>query len=1160
MAIKTTKQRLRFLLFFSLIVNLCHCHPEARCSIQNLIGEPVYISDEPRRAPSRRSTVDVSGEFTLSFWFRKSKTTSTDKINILTLYNPSTKTSSSLENKDKVYNDFPACPVSPSYIAKHPNYSNDPYIKNNPNCFPDKSKETVTGNVRPVDFVQKVLEVSFVGGEEGTLLFDFPVGFDYQSGVVSFLTQTLQKIQMKSEDWLFASITFDYPNGVGSVYVFNFGAVKNDHQINFKLNLPEFQLKRGHSLSYSENQGKEDVYGYLYDLNLFYMYMEDIKLLRLFNFDEYTSSIQNIKLELLFDSKDGENPIVARGEKGGNYLPKGTVTMEKTGLSFKNHSFIDIGVIEALPDHRIVESISIYLVFKLQNEVNENFVLLTGKREGKTLSVNLVREDKELSVFYALEFTLTGTDIRYRTPRFLEIGELCQLTFSIVKSSDKFLNFYFSSGKRLFDLSPLYSAEDLNLQKMALTLFDKDNKGGEVLVYRFVVLDNPLPSILAVQKNPLLEFCNRNCALPLDPHTVAKGCLECKDSVLLPGEDRCAEFCPVGTKNSGGTCVECRKPLCQETDPTSLRLSRLNNTAFLVELSRRINQLDATNLGKIFSIEMEGLRRKEYNYTMTIGSSKVILLNMGFSKGFYNKTLHVKTNFTSFDFVYDENRNSVLSLESYYDIPVVHYLNTKTKFWTDLCANIVFTIFLCIVGIGLVLLVVSFRYNLNEQIVKKFSILFRDMQLLPLLLFLHIAFPSNLHAFLFDLYSHLTGFNTALSPLAEDPYLVEAEVPHPNFFDKQLTSLFIQNFGVVLAVHSILLIAYFSVLLMNVFYACLSMKMKEFVIRARDAFEFNLLIVAFVVFDFQIFFFANLNFQNPVLTSDLGKASLYVAIGYIAIIGLFSLAFVLSYFSNNAFVPQSDKKFKLSFMFIGYRNKQLPNIFELVVLLFHFGVCCVLVYLRTTPLRQITACLFLMVLFLGVQLLINPYEENREEKLESVNRVTVIGIFALVAVLAVDDLNGDFQNDFREAVGWAIIFLIVAYVLVNFIIAVVQLTHFIIRIKKSSKLIFYDKEEEISGFQQKRNYSIRQGKGIRKEVDIEEKGNKRVSLGKLGDLGTGMDQSFFITEKRGNRGERVELRDEMDSRMRNRDSYISHSDDSYQSDMSRVKNKFKEMR
>lgn len=1125
--------------------------PEARCSVHNLLSNPVYIGSKPGSLSPIKSTIDSTPEFTLTFWLRFNEIPERKIINVLSLYNLApAQNNLEARAKNSLNPNFPNCPVSPNYLKKNPYYLDDPYIKNNPNCFPEAPQPSSEKNVNPMDYIQRLLEISLYKEKGAVLTFDMPASYNATSSIVSYVTQSLPDFEIQHNDWVFMAVSLDYAKGKGLAYISDLRSQENEFKVDFKLELPELQLKRDYLVRYSENASdKNAVYGYLYDMNIFYMFMESLDLLRFANYDDMTLKMQNIRLNLLFDAKNTTQPLVSKVDMSSNFEVHGHYTVEPLGYRFKSGATLPIGSIENYPLVKLVQSATFYMTVKLEKDVVDGFVLLNAHRVNSTdgFEVRFVRDDIGASVFYALEARVNNSTISYKTPRFITTSEYSSFTFSVIQTAAENINFYFSNGRKLFDASPMFKNTTLPLSALNYTFFNDTNKG-EVEVSRLIMLDSPLPSILSVQKNTILSSCNKECEIPLDPHMSPRACLQCTDSVLFPTDNKCLEFCPPGYKNSNGVCKKCLDSKCQEINPATMVISRLNNTAFLLQLTKKVAQLDSTNLDKIFTVDVEGLERgKDFGYELQIGSSKTVLLNMDIRKGVYNATMNVRTNFTEFGVLYDENRDFIYSLDGNYTIPSVHFLDDKSKFWSDFLAYILFAIFLLILAIGAAMFLLSFKYNMNEYVVKKLAVLFRSLQLIPMLLFLHVAFPSNLHNFLSTLYTHIIGFNAAITPFVQDMYLITSETPHPNFFDKQLTTLFLQNFGIVFIIHCTLLLCYIALLILNCFYKFVSMGMKEFILKARDIFEYNLLIVALVLFDYQIFVFANLNFAAPKLHNNFTQFSLAVAVIYLCLFGVMMFTYLGFYFKANKFVPQSDRKFKISFMFIGYRNRPIPNLYEVVVQLFHFGTAAILVYLKNYPLPQITGLIAWTLLYCCVTVLMQPFESSKEAGLELLNRMFFLCILILVGSIAVGDYNQSYDFDYRETVGWIVVGVISVYIIFNFVVISVQLLLFLWRIKSSSKLIFYDKEDGFS--------SIHMGRGSRmlaeaykNDDEMEEKQMRGSSLGKLGDLGKHSGDSYFFTENNPKMSkENTELEHMKSGNGSGHDSYLSHSDETFNS-------------
>ena len=1148
-------------LLFLLLLDLVLSQPETRCSIHNLLPNPVYIGTQPGNLKDNRSNVDSTPEFTISFWLRFNEIPEGKMINVLSLNNPlprEIKTSNYA--RGDINSNFPNCPVSPAYLKQNPSYLEDPYIKNNPNCFPRAPKEPDMKDFQPTDYIQRILEVTLHKEEKTVLLFDMPASFDNDSGMVSYITQSLSELEINHNDWVYIAISLDYANGRGLAYVSDLRRREDEFKVNFKLELPELKLKNDYILRYSENVDTEnEVYGYLYDINIFYMFMDSLELLRFMNYDDFSLRMQNLRVNLLFDAKNTTQPLISTADNESEFSISGQHVVEPIGYTFKPGSYLQLGSIANYPLKKLVQSATFYFTIKLVNDIADEFMLLKAHKNNSTESFDLkfVRDDSSNTVYYALEAQLSNTNITYRTPRFIRMNEYTSFMFSIIQTAGENTNFYFAKNKKLFDVSPLFKNATMPLVELNYTLFDNKNQG-EVQISRFSILDSPLPSIISVQDNKILSGCNKECEMPLDPHVTPRACFACKDSVLFPIDNKCLEFCPPGYKNANGVCVKCFEPKCQEINPATLVISRLNNTAFLLQLTKKVAQLDATNLDKIFSVEIDGLKHgKDYTYALQIGSAKTVLLDVDFKTGLYNATMHVKTNYTEFESLYDENRDFIYSLEGSYMIPSVHYLNNNSKFWSDFFGYLLFAVFLLIILMGAMLFILSFKYNLNEYIVKKISVLFRAQQLTPLLLFLHVAFPSNLHNFLSNIYMHIIGFNSAITPFTESMYLVTSDTPHPNFFDKQLTTLFLQNFGIVFIIHCAITLCYVALLVFSCFYKCLSMTMKEFVLKARDIFEYNFLVIAFILFDYQIFVFANLSFQQPKLNNSFAHFSLIVAIIYITLFVVLSLIYIGLYFIKNRFVPQSDTKFKISFMFIGYRNRPIPNLYEIVILLFHFGTSVILVYLKNHPLPQITTLIAWNIGYFCTAVLMRPFEAPKEGKIDMFNRAILIIILVLIGSLAINDVNQSYDFNTREIIGWIIISVIVFYTLFNFITVVIQLILFLKRIKSSSKLIFYDKEDGFSSINMGKGGKII-GNAMKDDEDIEEKHFRSSALGKLGDLGKiGGDSYFFTENKTKSDNDDLEVKKMKSGKGSGHDSYLSNSDDTFNSQKHSISHELK---
>lgn len=1131
--------------------------PDTRSIIRNLLSEPKYISNQPSSLVDESSNLKSTGEFTLFFWFRYNDIPPSSSVNILSLYNPAPESTGSAGKVISFDKRYPACPVSLSYIDMNPSYAENPYLKSNPNCFLGSAGGSLVSQTNPIDYLQKMLEVNIYKKDKVMLLLSLPMAYDDKTGVFNYLTQNLQDVPIEFNEWLFIAISVDYANNIGTVFVNNAAHTSSSFRVDFELKLPKLELKKDYRLLLSENfSEKSAVYGYIYDVNVAYLFMKLPELLRFYSFDGSLYKTHNIVADLIFD-KGVYDVRKSPNDFDNYYRILGQYQVTNAGIEFKPRASVEIGTIDNYPLEGLVKSLNFYFTVEILSSSARPVVLVSAldKNGSEVLVISLIKDGSSKDISYVLEVKLPAAGLNYKTSKPLKARKATSFVVSLIQTDNSTLNVFFASGKSFFEVSPSFNST-VNLSNLSFVLLNAENDA-EVLMSRFVLMNTPLPYIIVLQDNPKTKTGNNRCEISMEPRQHPKSCLQCENAVLLPQISTCVEFCPKGRKNLSGVCVECYTPACNEIEKTSFEIIRLNNTSFLLQLSNKIGLYNSKNLTKAFDVEIDGLvLGQDFGYKINSSSATAALVNLEFFQRVYNTTMRVRSIYDDEE-VYDSNRNSIGKLEAVYLIPSIHYLSPTNENIVQVLSYVMFSIFLILILIGLALFALSFKYNLNEYGIKKLAVLFRNLQLVPLLLFLHVAFPSNLYIFLSTLYGLILEFNAAVIPIDLKATQVQANVSHPNFFDRELSSLFIGNFGAVFLLHSILAAFYLFLVLSKCFYRLMSMNVKILLIKTREVFEFNILILALLLFDYQIFVFTGLNFQYPTAGGPFGVFSFIISLIYqFVIIGVAATFFII-YSSKSKFIPQSETKFKLSFLFIGYRNRPVANCFELAILALNFSVSCVLVYLRSMPIIQIVLFLAFYIIFSALTIIIKPFETKKETGLDILNRGLLITAWTMIAILAVDDMYRSYDADFRENIGWITIALIVAYVCLNFIVASAQLAIFIYRIRLSTQLIFYDKEEDFRRLHVHKLAS-KLPRLPKSDEDIEEKPYRDSKLGKLGNLVRTDNNGLYHSEiKVKPARENLDLECIESCRKKATESFSSNSDDTFASDKYSISNEFK---
>ncbi len=98
-------------------------------------------------------------------------------------------------------------------------------------------------------------------------------------------------------------------------------------------------------------------------------------------------------------------------------------------------------------------------------------------------------------------------------------------------------------------------------------------------------------------------------------------------------------------------------------------IKRINNSEFIINLNRKIPELSQKIVSDVFYLDIENYTFKEdYSYNYSLVNSQQILLKIKPEKEILNTKLNIKTNFTDYDLMYDDQKNFIYSLEGTIEI------------------------------------------------------------------------------------------------------------------------------------------------------------------------------------------------------------------------------------------------------------------------------------------------------------------------------------------------------------------------------------------------------------------------------------------------------------------------------------------------------------
>lgn len=185
-----------------------------------------------------------------------------------------------------------------------------------------------------------------------------------------------------------------------------------------------------------------------------------------------------------------------------------------------------------------------------------------------------------------------------------------------------------------------------------------------------------------------------------------------------------------------------------------------------------------------------------------------------------------------------------------------------------------------------------------------------------------------------------------------------------NGHKQKISELFIENFSYVIILQQLVILAYIISLLINLTNKIkpVSHSLREKVYNIIDTFEYSFLILLFATVAPATLGYIVINFKYASFKNVSFRLSMVVSIYYLAVFVFLVLVFVIIYASQKGLKYYSNFKSKISFLFVGYKESSLANIYEVIQLILTVLLCIVLTGLFQNVGAQTNFLLFLQIL------------------------------------------------------------------------------------------------------------------------------------------------------------------------------------------------------
>ena len=1126
--------------------------------IFNNLKYPIYINTQTTKYRGEIPKMKKTGAFTISGWLKPEKFNE-NYINIFRVYNEIKKK----DNNNLEYNTlYPMCPYSFVFLQKYPEYQKYYNVQNNPNCFLNKKQNDLGQNDnfdKFVDQIDTICSVDIVKENNSlNLKFDFPVKIDENENKVIFNQGKLDGFKIQPGFWIFFAISFNYPENKGIYFVKIYNDDKIEQFINkeFRVDIPDFYLHKKYNFYYSENSKiqTEKNLGLLYDVNISYDFFNNLELFSLFNMNEKNLKINNKIIEFKFEETRTNRQIInSLGSINKQYEIEGYFRVENRGVDFHEGSFVKLNtILQNLPD-TLIKSPTFYLSFKITNLENKIFLISSSGEKG---IINVFVKPKENGFVLGMEY-IGKLIFSFETKKIFELNQDLDFAFTL-SFSDKRLEFYIWFGDKNYEKSkPFYNLET-NLSKLDYFLLSKENKIFNILVYRFLVLENPLPFIMQNQNS--LDKFELECKTFLIPNLNDKNiCLNCENSVLDSDDQNCSDFCKIGEKNINGVCQKCIKNTCEEIKKPVLLIQDIDQKNFKINLSQKLFKNNLKTLKKDLEINFSPpLNTTYYNYTLTDTkeNENELILKLETKKSIFNSTLIIKLKEYKLGEINTINREKIEKLETSIKMTNLRHLGNYSKTYLNVLAYIIISIFWFLILIGIILFFLHLKHNFNDFAFKKLSYVFVNIQIVSLLVFCGVQLPTNFTHFL-NTINHYTlryfSFHNLFVNKIQDSDFNKKFI---NFENNNISPLIIDNLGVLNILHIIIIFTYIISKILIIVNKCkpFSSKVRENIFRIKDNFEFNIMITSFIFFSVPIFSFLVLDLKELNYKSPLSTISIVVSITYIIIFILGVIIFSIVFFMNSGFTGYSLLKNKLDYLFLGYKSTKNSNLYEIIEIILNCFIGLVLTGLYNKSVAQVTFLLCLNLLKILSISMIKPHLENWNKINDYINKILWIAIFLLISCISMFDSNSISKI---EQLGFVMMVIICFMIFFEFLSSFFLVVKYLSNLKKNEQVNY--NFQKLGNFNNNSLVDNNQGKqsfqSIQSKDFLQKKNYKNDFKKEYENLEEEKNDSYFDEKEEDNKNKSIrnnikkrkfkeDLNELKSGKGSHHDSYISRSENS----------------
>ena len=146
------------------------------------------------------------------------------------------------------------------------------------------------------------------------------------------------------------------------------------------------------------------------------------------------------------------------------------------------------------------------------------------------------------------------------------------------------------------------------------------------------------------------------------------------------------------------------------------------------------------------------------------------------------------------------------------------------------------------------------------------------------------------------------------------------------------------------------------------------------------------------------------------METSISVFSFFLSVAYLLSFKALTVTFVYYYLKEHRFYHQSQIKYQISFLFIGYKNNDCANLFEVLKMILMCSFLFFVALLRNQTMTQIGVSYIIYLVYFSAQIMIKPFESKMENTMAALNEGCFMIVLLLLLILGLKDLHENFDE------------------------------------------------------------------------------------------------------------------------------------------------------